>query len=81
MHIDENKYNVVKEKSQHGVIKYIVTEKTRNCEGCTKLMERDLMQLIVWNDKDDFSRSLLVCRKCRHEAIELFKDTDTRFVQ
>ena len=39
------------------------------------------MQLIVWNDKDDFSRSLLVCRKCRHEAIEMFKDTDTRFVQ
>ena len=81
MNIDENKYKVVKEKHQHGVINYIVTEKTRNCEGCNKLMERDLMQLIIWNDKDDFSRSLLVCRKCRHEAIELFKDTDTRFVQ
>ena len=38
MHIDENKYNVVKEKSQHGVIKYIVTEKERSCEGCNKLM-------------------------------------------
>ena len=81
MNIDENKYNVVKEKNQHGVVRYIVTEKTRGCEGCNKLMERDLMQLIVWNDKDDFSRSLLVCRKCRYEAIEMFKDTDTRFVQ
>ena len=81
MHIDENKYNVVKEKGQHGVIKYIATEKVRHCEGCNKLMERESMQLIVWRDKDDYSRSLLVCRKCRIEAIELFQDTDTRFVQ
>ena len=81
MHIDENKYNVVKEKGQHGVVRYIVTEKVRNCEGCNKLMQREAMQLIVWNDKDDFSRSLLLCRKCRHEAIEMFKDTDTRFVK
>ena len=81
MNIDTNKYNVVKEKGQHGVIKYIVTEKERHCEGCNKLMERKAMQLIVWSDKDDYSRSLLVCRKCRHEAIEMFKDTDTRFVQ
>ena len=81
MNIDENKYNIVKERHQHGVIKYIVTERESNCEGCNKLMERKAMQLIVWSDKDDYSRSLLVCRKCRHEAIEMFKDTDTRFVQ
>ena len=81
MNIDENKYNIVKEKHQHGVIKYIVTEKESNCEGCNKLMERKAMQLIVWSDKDDYSRSLLVCRKCRHEAIEMFKETDKRFVQ
>ena len=81
MNIDTNKYNVVKEKGQHGVIKYIVTEKVRNCEGCNKLMERETMQLIVQNDKDDYSRSLLVCRDCRHEAIEMFKESETRFVQ
>ena len=81
MHIDENKYNVVKEKGQHGVIKYIVTEKVRNCEGCNKLMQRENMQLIVWNDKDDYNRSLLVCRKCKVGAIEMFKETETRFVQ
>ena len=81
MNIDESKYNIVKEKHKHGVIKYIVTEKESNCEGCNKLMERESMQLIVWSDKDDYSRSLLVCRKCRHEAIELFKESETRFVQ
>ena len=81
MNIDENKYNVVKEKNQHGVIKYIVTEKERCCESCNKLMERKAMQLIVWTDKDNYNRSLLVCRKCRVEAIEMFKETDTRFVQ
>ena len=81
MQIEENKYNIVKERHQHGVIKYTVTERESGCEGCNKLMERELMQIIVWTDKDDLSRSLLLCRKCRHEAIEMFKETDTRFVQ
>ena len=81
MNINTNKYNVVKEKGQHGVIRYIVTEKESNCEGCNKLMKRETMQLITWTDKDDYNRSLLVCRKCRFEAIEMFKETDTRFVQ
>ena len=81
MNINESKYYIKKEKGQHGVIRYIVTEKERHCEGCNKLMERKAMQLIVWSDKDDYSRSLLVCRKCRHEAIELFKESETRFVQ
>jgi len=81
MQIDENKYNIVKERHQHGIIKYTVKEKESNCEGCNTLMERDMMQLITWTDKDDYHRSLLVCRKCRFEAIEMFKETDTRFVQ
>ena len=80
MQFDENKYNIVKVKRGHGV-QFIITEKYRNCEGCAKHMERDLMQLITWTDKDDYSRSLLVCRKCRFEAIEMFKASETRFVQ
>ena len=80
MNIDETKYKIVKVKGQHGT-KWIVTEKYRACEGCGKVMEKDLMQLLTWTDKDKFHRSLLVCRKCRVEAIEMFKDTDTRFVQ
>ena len=80
MNIDESKYNVVKIKERHGT-KWIITERYRACDGCGKVMERDLMQLIAWTDKDKYHRSLLVCRKCRVEAIEMFKDTDTRFVQ
>ena len=80
MQFDENKYNIVKVKGQHGT-KYIITEKYRACEGCKKVMEKDLMQLITWTDKDDYHRSLLVCRKCRFEAIEIFKESETRFVQ
>jgi len=80
MQFDENKYNIVKVKGQHGT-NYIITEKYRACEGCSKHMEKDLMQLLTWTDKDDYHRSLLVCRKCRVEAIEMFKETDTRFVQ
>ena len=80
MQFDETKYNIVKVKGQHGT-KYVITEKYRACEGCGKVMERDSMQLISWTDKDKYHRSLLTCRKCRVEAIEMFKDTDTRFVQ
>ena len=80
MHFDENKYKIVKRKGQHGT-QWIITEKYRDCEGCGKVMEKDLMQLIMWNDKDDYKRSLLCCRKCRQEAIELFKESETRFVQ
>ena len=80
MHFDENKYKIVKRKGQHGT-QYFITEKYRDCEGCGKVMERDLMQLITWTDKDDYHRSLLVCRKCRFEAIEMFKASETRFVQ
>ena len=80
MQFDETKYNIVKVKGQHGT-QWVITEKYRACEGCGKVKERDSMQLILWNDKDDYSRNMLCCRKCRHEAIELFKDTDTRFVQ
>ena len=80
MHFDENKYKIVKVKGQHGE-QYFITEKYRGCEGCGKVMERDLMQLLTWTDKDDYSRSLLVCRKCRFEAIEMFKASETRFVQ
>jgi len=80
MQFDENKYNIVKVKGQHGT-NYIITEKYCACEGCGKVMEKNLMQLISWTDKDKFHRSLLVCRKCRVEAIEMFKETDTRFVQ
>ena len=80
MQFDENKYDIVKVKRRHG-IQFIITEKYRGCEGCGKVMERDLMQLITWTDKDDYSRSLLVCRKCRFEAIEMFKESETRFVQ
>ena len=80
MQFDENKYKIVKRKGQHGV-QYFITEKYRACEGCSKHMERDLMQLLTWTDKDDYNRSLLVCRKCRFEAIELFKESETRFVQ
>ena len=80
MQFDENKYNIVKVKDRQG-IRFVVTEKYRNCEGCSKQMEKDLMQLITWTDKDDYHRSLLVCRKCRFEAIEMFKESETRFVQ
>ena len=80
MHFDENKYKIVKVKGQHGE-QYFITEKYRGCEGCGKVMKRDLMQLLTWTDKDDYSRSLLVCRKCRFEAIEMFKASETRFVQ
>ena len=80
MQFDENKYKIVKVKGKHG-IQYFITEKYCGCEGCGKVMERDLMQLLTWTDKDDYNRSLLVCRKCRFEAIEMFKETDTRFVQ
>ena len=80
MQFDENKYKIVKVKGQHGT-QYIVTEKYRGCEGCGKVMERDSMQLIMWYDKDDYSRNMLCCRKCRQEAIELFKESETRFVQ
>ena len=80
MHFDENKYNITEVKGRHGT-KYVITEKFYNCEGCGKVMEKDLMQLITWNDKDDYKRSLLCCRKCRQEAIELFKESETRFVQ
>ena len=80
MQFDESKYNIAKVKGQHGT-NYIVTEKYRNCEGCGKVMEKDLMQLLTWTDKDEFHRSLLICRKCRFEAIEMFKESETRFVQ
>ena len=80
MQFDETKYNISKVKGQHGT-QWVITEKYRACEGCKKVMEKDLMQLITWTDKDDYHRSLLVCRKCRQEAIELFKESETRFVQ
>ena len=64
MHFDENKYKIDKRKGQNGT-QYFITEKYRGCEGCEKVMERDLMQLLTWTDKDDYHRSLLVCRKCR----------------
>ena len=80
MQFDESKYNIVKVKARQGT-QFVVTERYGNCEGCKKQMEKDLMQLITWTDKDDYSRSLLVCRKCRFEAIELFKESETRFVQ
>ena len=80
MQFDETKYNIVKVNCQHGT-QWVITERYRACEGCLKVKERDSMQLIMWYDKDDYSRNMLCCRKCRHEAIEMFKDTDTRFVQ
>ena len=80
MQFDESKYNIVKVKDRKG-IRFVITEKYGNCEGCSKHMEKDLMQLITWTDKDDYHRSLLVCRKCRFEAIEIFKESETRFVQ
>ena len=80
MQFDENKYNITKVKGQHGT-NYIITEKYRACEGCGKVKEKDSMQLIMWYDKNDYSRNMLCCRKCRQEAIELFKATETRFVQ
>ena len=80
MLFDENKYNITEVKGKHGT-KYVITEKYRGCEGCGKVMEKDLMQLLTWTDKDDYNRSLLVCRKCRFEAIEMLKESETRFVQ
>ena len=80
MQFDENKYKIVKVKGKH-CIQYFITEKYRGCEGCGKVMEKDLMQLLTWTDKDDYNRSLLVCRKCRYEAIEMFNESETRFVQ
>ena len=80
MQFDENKYNITKVKGQHGT-NYIITEKYRACEGCGKVKEKDSMQLIMWYDKNDYSRNMLCCRNCRHEAIELFKASETRFVQ
>ena len=52
-----------------------------HCEGCGKLKEKDSMPLFMWYDKNDYSRNMLCCRNCRHEAIELFKASETRFVQ
>ena len=80
MQFDENKYKIVKIKGNHG-IQFVSTEKFYNCEGCNKRMKKDLMQLLTWTDKDNYHRSMLCCRSCRHEAIELFKASETRFVQ
>ena len=80
MQFDENKYKIVKINGNHGT-QFVITEKYYNCEGCGKEMEKDLMQLLTWTDKDNYHRSMLCCRSCRFEAIELFKESGTRFVQ
>ena len=66
----KEKYNIKQETLSDGRIQVMLTPKHVNCYGCSKEIEFDGANLLVWIDQEHFKREARFCRSCKEELKE-----------
>ena len=66
----KEKYNIKQDTLPDGKIKIVLTPKHINCFGCSKEVEYDGANLLIWTDKNNYKREARFCRTCKKELKE-----------
>tara|TARA_R110000796_G_scaffold209632_1_gene325946 strand:- start:294 stop:599 length:306 start_codon:yes stop_codon:yes gene_type:complete len=63
----KEKYAIKQDTLADGTIRLILTPKHIDCFGCSKEIEYDGANLLVWVDQDHYKREARFCRTCSSE--------------